>query len=363
MNRRVLHVFGIMNRGGAELRTLDLMRKMQPMGYEFHFCVLSGQAGVLDEPIRAMGGRVHYCPLNRTFPWRFVRLLKSEQIHILHSHVALPSGLMVLLGRLAGVRLRIAHLRSSGQGSNDGLGRRLRDWILRLSLACNSNKILGVCPGALQHVWPDWQDNAKCQVVFNGLEQRNVSLGDDFWQPLFERTGPVVINLARMDDVKNHLRQVDVFAEFCRLHATASMVFVGKENPQIKEAMLDRARHLECLESLFFAGEQADPLPYLAHADVMLFPSKWEGLPGAVLEAASVGTPVLASHLPGTEDIAAQLPAVQLLDLSQDNRVWAQKLAALLTTSTQRASHQASFGRSHFLLSRTVAQLHAIYSS
>jgi glycosyltransferase involved in cell wall biosynthesis len=37
---------------------------------------------------------------------------------------------------------------------------------------------------------------------------------------------------------------------------------------------------------------------FLRLADVMIFPSLWEGLPGAVLESLAVGTPVVASDIP-----------------------------------------------------------------
>src|SRR5580700_7978935 len=61
--RAVLHIFGQMNRGGAELRTIDLLRQDALSQFEFHFATLSGRRGTLDEEITRLGGYVHPCRL------------------------------------------------------------------------------------------------------------------------------------------------------------------------------------------------------------------------------------------------------------------------------------------------------------
>ena len=69
--------------GEAEMRALDLMRLIDRDSYRFEFCVLSGLRGALDEEIRALGGRVHYCRLDAAFPVKFKRLLQSPMALVL----------------------------------------------------------------------------------------------------------------------------------------------------------------------------------------------------------------------------------------------------------------------------------------
>lgn len=361
--KRVMHVFGIMNRGGAELRTLALLPAMQKRGYEFHFCVLSGKAGVLDDEIRRIGGHIHYCPLGIGLPWRFIKLLRTQRIDILHSHVALVSGVMVLLARLAGVKQRFSHLRSTHDGSAPTLFRRMRDRLLRFGMRQFSQRILGVCGGALCRYWPHWEKDPQFKVIYNGLEVRDLPEQRGFWlaQGIDARDCPLIINLARMDEAKNHIRQIPIFAAFCQQFPRARMVFVGKENAQTKEAMLALARERGIESHVLFLGEQHDPLAFLRHADAMLFPSKWEGLPGAVLEALSVGTPVLATRLPGTEEIARQLEGLHTLSLEQSDEQWAAALAQLLTQFTDRDALVRQFRQSDFVLNKNIDNLHAVY--
>lgn len=53
------------------------------------------------------------------------------------------------------------------------------------------------------------------------------------------------------------------------------------------------------LESIIFSGLQDNPYPYMAHADLLVSSSRWEGSPNVVLEALACGTPVLAFDCPG----------------------------------------------------------------
>jgi len=55
-----------------------------------------------------------------------------------------------------------------------------------------------------------------------------------------------------------------------------------------------------------FAGPADDPWPWYAAADVVVLPSRWEGLSLTLLEALAVGRSVVASDIPG---IAEALPA------------------------------------------------------
>jgi glycosyltransferase involved in cell wall biosynthesis len=95
----------------------------------------------------------------------------------------------------------------------------------------------------------------------------------------------------------------------------------------------------------------------------MLFPSLWEGLPGVVLEAASVGLPVLGSDLPGILEISNQLPNIHTLSLLKTDEEWAQQLAFIMAQKNDKENSASAFIRSDFLLNNNIEQLCAIYSA
>jgi hypothetical protein len=100
--RNILHLFGRMDRGGAEMRTLDVMRRADRGRFRLHFCALSGRRGELDEEIRSLGGEVHLLPLSASFPWKFRRLLREGRFDVVHSHVHYPSGYLLRLAAKEG---------------------------------------------------------------------------------------------------------------------------------------------------------------------------------------------------------------------------------------------------------------------
>jgi glycosyltransferase involved in cell wall biosynthesis len=75
------------------------------------------------------------------------------------------------------------------------------------------------------------------------------------------------------------------------------LTIVG-EGPE-KNSLKRLAEGLGIMDSVSFAGHQDNPFPFMAHADLFISSSRWEGLPNAVLESLACGTPVLAFDCPG----------------------------------------------------------------
>lgn len=56
-------------------------------------------------------------------------------------------------------------------------------------------------------------------------------------------------------------------------------------------------------EKVFFSGIVDDVVRYLREADLFVLPSRYEGMSNALLEAMACGVPVIASDIPGNNDI------------------------------------------------------------
>jgi len=59
------------------------------------------------------------------------------------------------------------------------------------------------------------------------------------------------------------------------------------------------AEHFGLQRRVSFAGYQVNPYPFIAHADLLVSSSRWEGSPNVILEAFACRTPVLAFNCPG----------------------------------------------------------------
>lgn len=361
---RILHVLSGLRRGGAELRTLDLMRHVDRDRYRFHFCALSGSPGELADEARGLGAEIFPLALDVRFPWRFRGLLSEGRFDVVHSHVHYFSGFIVRLARQARVPVRIAHFRNTHDGNGDGWRDRLQRAVLRRWIDRHATHILAVCEGAMQTAWDEqWRDDPRCRVIYNGLDPAPYRPQADDLRVRRELglpgSGPLYLHLGRLVEQKNHRRLVAIFAALAREQPEARLLLVGRATPDRERGLREQIAGLGLDGRVVLAGERTDVPRLLAVADLLLFPSLWEGLPGAVLEACAAGTPVLASDLPGVREIAVHFPTVHRLALEASDLVWA---GAAQRLSREHAGGQGSaaeaFSRSVFHIDRC-AEAHA----
>jgi glycosyltransferase involved in cell wall biosynthesis len=73
----------------------------------------------------------------------------------------------------------------------------------------------------------------------------------------------------------------------------------GELRPQLERI----ATELNILDSVEFLGTRTDILPLLQQSWGFILPSRWEGMPNALLEAMSCGLPCIATRVSGSEDL------------------------------------------------------------
>ena len=364
---RILHIFGRMARGGAEMRTLDVMRKIDRDRYQFNFCTLSRQPGTLDNEINELGGNIYARPLGIDFIWKFRQLLREQHFDVVHSHVHLFSGLIMKLAAMENVPMRITHFRSMQDGSGTGLHRKLQSRIMKHWIDKYATDILSVSKGAMSAAWSeDWQSDKRCKVLYNGIDATAFSGAVERENVLAEFNFPldskVCIHIGRAARPKNHPRLISLFAELLRLEPNAKLLLVGRVDNEIGQAAKEKVKELGITKSVVFAGERADVPRLLQASDLMIFPSLWEGLPGAVLESCITGTPVLASNLPGVVEISSYIPHVHYLSLEKCDSDWAAAARGLLyNPEANREEMTAAFHNSVFEINYCLGEYNKLY--
>ncbi|MBX6769086.1 MAG: glycosyltransferase, partial [Actinomadura rubrobrunea] len=133
----------------------------------------------------------------------------------------------------------------------------------------------------------------------------------------------------------------------------AQLVMVGDGD------MLPRLRS-RATRGIRFVPTVDDPRPWLAAADVVAMPSRWEGLPLAALEALAMGRPLVGTAIPGLIEVVT--PRVGALVPTEDPSALATEVARrLLVRELAEAEGQAAAGRAReFDATRTFARLAAV---
>ncbi|MFC9953863.1 glycosyltransferase, partial [Streptomyces prasinus] len=117
-------------------------------------------------------------------------------------------------------------------------------------------------------------------------------------------------------------------------------------------------------ESVLFAGAVADASPWYQAADLVVLPSRWEGMALAPLEAMACGRPVVVTDVDGARESLPPAFAPRCLVPPEDPEALAGALAGLLLDPPLRES-LGGLGRRHVLsvhdVRHTAEQIAGVY--
>jgi glycosyltransferase involved in cell wall biosynthesis len=357
---RVLHILGRLERGGAELRTVELAEAFPPDLIRSDVLVLTGLGGVLDDRIKRAGGDVIKCRLGARFPRTFYRLLRERRYDVVHSHVHYFSGVILALAKLAGVPSRVAHFHTAVVNDRGRtLRRRAQLAICHELIHRTATDIVAVGEETMDGAWrPDWRADVRCRVIHMGVRPDRLHSV----RRVPPRT-PTVVNVASVQPLKNQVRLVDVLSRLLARVPGVQLRLIGREIGDYGREVRQAVAAAGLTEHVRLVGEVEEPMQWMASADVMVLPSLWEGLPCAALEACAIGTPVLASDLPGTRELARYFPHMHVMSLGADDDAWAEAVARLIAQGSRAASQAAEhLARSPFVFDRSCEAHYEMWS-
>jgi len=103
---------------------------------------------------------------------------------------------------------------------------------------------------------------------------------------------PVVLGVGRLSRQKDFATLMRAFDRVRRARAAHLMILgEGPERPALKAL----AAELGLSDQVMLPGFASNPFAYMARAGVFVLSSAWEGMPGALIQAAACGAPVVAT--------------------------------------------------------------------
>ena len=148
----------------------------------------------------------------------------------------------------------------------------------------------------LNQLFPDTQN--KTTVIPIGIERQEIK--EINWQNSVE-SAINVIHVGGFTFEKNHKGLLNIWELFLKKQPNAILHLFG-DGPLRKE-IENIVEDKKLKSSILFYGWVANPLDYIAKADVLVLPSIIEGLPGVLLEAMYCKTAVVAYNVGGIPEI------------------------------------------------------------
>ncbi|MHC3470358.1 glycosyltransferase family 4 protein [Streptomyces sp. 7R007] len=347
---RVLHLTQPVDGGVARVVT-DLARAQVAAG--LHVTV-GCPAGPLSARLRTLGAEV--------VPWeatrspgpalvrevrRLARLIEEVRPDLVHAHSAKAG----LAGRIA-VRGRIPTVFQPHAWSFEAVGgitaalalrweRHAARWSARTVCVSEAERHTGLRAGI----------RARWSVIPNGVDAGHfrpaaVDPVRARLLPDVDPAAPLVVCVGRLCRQKGQDVLLRAWDDVLRRVPDARLVLVG-DGPE-----RDRLRGA-APQSVVFAGAFADVAPWYQAADLVVLPSRWEGMALAPLEAMACGRPVVVTDVDGARESLPAALAPRCLVPPENPAVLASAVAGLLLDPSLRRSlgHQ---GRRYVLSTHDV---------
>lgn len=328
---RILHVLGLLDRGGAESVIMELYRHIDRSKVQFDFVVHTSRKCEYNDEIVSMGGRIFSLPpitpksmISYKKAWTSL-LSEHQEWKIIHGHVRSTASIYLRVAKKMG-RFTIAHSHSTSSGKG----------IYAIAKNFLQKKIIADYYFACSKKAGEWlfgkriNNCSNYSILPNAIDTEKFKFDkktrDSIRQDL-NCCGAIILgHVGSFYDVKNHSFLLDIFYEFQK-HYDSKLLLVG--DGTLKSIIEAKAKEMGIYEKILFLGVRDDVNRILQAMDVFVFPSKYEGLPVAVVEAQTAGLAcVISDRVPNDVILTNGLVTSLSLDLSA--REWTEHIISRL---------------------------------
>lgn len=328
-------VFGVTeNPGGVESFLLSYYRKIDKKKIHFDFLCNTHQKVAYEDELIALGSEVIHITMRSKNPLKYYQELNA----FMKSHASEYDAVWVNVCSLAnidyikiakkyGIKKRIIHSHNS-----QNMDSRLRGFLHNI----NKNKIQKYATD----FWACSEDAAKwfykddllpkVVIIKNAIDLPRYAFSNGKRNQIRKKyhleNAYVIGNVGRLHFQKNQMFALDVLKDLLHQKPDSVLMLVGQGEDEAK--LKKHAEELGIREHVIFTGVQSDIDAYLSSFDLFLFPSVFEGLSIAGLEAQANGVPVLASYGVVPEELKLN-DNFHFKKLEDGSESWAEKVSEI----------------------------------
>jgi len=300
---KVLFVITSWDFGGAEMQVLALAKEMQTLGNEVLIVSLIPENK--DFLKKSKGIVVENLNMKRGFPdlgalFRLKKILKSFRPDVVHAHMIHA----VILARLTHLLVKIARLVSTAHSINEG--GRLRELLYRYTdsfsdVNTNVSQVgtdLYLQKGIFKH-------KVNSFFIPNGIALPVLDLSKEsktaLKQELDLKNEFVFLAVGRLELAKDYHNLIQAITILKTKHKDFKVLIAGEGTQRSVIEIAIKNNNLE--ENALLLGRRNDIPNLLQLADSFVMSSAWEGLPIAILEAASYQLPAVVTAVGGCGEV------------------------------------------------------------
>ncbi|WP_025739370.1 glycosyltransferase family 1 protein [Aquimarina pacifica] len=343
---RVLQVFAIMNRGGAESMIMNYYRNVDRTKIQFDFLVHRKEKAAFDDEIESMGGKIYkFDPINPIFPGAYYQKLRAffeehKEFSVVHSHTNTFSSFTLKIAKEFNIPCRIAHAHNALEkikvkdlfDGKEAIKEVFKKIIkLRVKNNIHASTTHNFSCGDKAGKWL-FGKNSTFRIMNNAVDAKAFAYDNEVrnkYKKEFDLENDFVLgHIGSFTVQKNHSYLLKVFASVVEQKPNCSLLIIG-DGP-LRKSLEKEAASLSIEDKVQFLGIRTDIAQLCQLLDVFVFPSLYEGLPVTLIEAQSAGIKIVASDRITEEVLLTN--DIEFLPIEIEPKVWAehilQKVAA-----------------------------------
>ena len=338
--RKVLIVTTELRAGGTERCVTELAIKLPDYGFQTHVVSLASLPNERDQFVKRLHqSEVKITSLNANSAWHFRRATTTLKRLLLAESPDVVASFLFHGNVITGTALRrqsipwVANIRVADP----------RRW--RMPLEMNrlqiASKVICVSESVKSYYQNRGSKNVPpMEVIPNGVDVEDIA-EQLAKSPKGTPTHPRLGFLGRLDPQKGLDLWLEAFVSVVEKQPAVRFIVVG-DGPQRAE-LETQAKRLGLEEAVVWKGWQERPWEVLGEVDVLVYPSRFEGLSNALLEGMAAGKPLVATSIEGVEEVLGSGPPEQLVP-TNDHESMSRSVLQILADK-ELASKLASWNR------------------
>lgn len=249
---------------------------------------------------------------------KLIFIIKKGNYQIVHAHGgSCTLAVEMLAARIAGVKVRIAHSHNTASDYST-INNLLRPIF-------SKNYTVGFACGKEAGEW--LYAGRKFEVINNGIDVEKFSYNEisrkEFRERYHLQNKYVIGHIGRFNMQKNHEKLITIYEEISKQREDAVLVLIGDGELREKIQRMAKEKQLD----VRFIGLSDEIPKWLQAMDILVFPSLFEGLPVAIVEAQASGLPCILSDT--ISPMTAITDLVKFVGLKADDSVWAEEVISV----------------------------------
>ena len=232
-------------------------------------------------------------PIKYFLNWN--QFLKSADYDYIHAHIDnyVRFAPYILLKNQPEKLIIHSHNSDNKVVKSSKIKKMIHDYIKRRVEKSNFTKV-ACSKSASQWLFGD----DKSKIIYNGINldkfQFSESKRNTFREKYgFDKNDKVILHVGRFAEQKNHKLLIDIFEKCVEEDNSYRLFLIG--NGPLKQSMMDLIKEKKLTSFVTMIDYSAEISSFMSMADLMIFPSIFEGFPISLVEAQASGLPILYS--------------------------------------------------------------------